>query len=436
MYVASILFFSREVSELAGKHRKEKIERALTKRQVSRWEKQKKQARIIQICVAVIVIAAAGLIGAGIYLEQVVPGQKIVIKVNEATFSLDYYTKMLDIITQNATKGQISAYTDTAAQAIEESEIVRQKAADAGVSATDDEIKKAIETGKLPDNVVGSDLARTRVLTTNYAEKVCVPKQPKSVQNAQVEAMFLDSKAMVNDRKQKLALGENFTKMAAQFSMEPITKGASGYLGWIPKGYEMYAIPELADSVLKDVIFTLTPNTLSDPIYDPSIERSYGFWVLQLLEKDDAKGYHGRGILVPTQEQADDLRAQLLNGANWDDLAKKYSQAPGKDSGADLGWLQPGTDKSMLVRLLAGQEPNKISDALRDDTVKTKGGYWLIQVIDLQDRPLPVKVYQALSEQCLEEWVQGLVKDAKIENLLDSTQKDLAAQKVSKTRSK
>jgi parvulin-like peptidyl-prolyl isomerase len=436
MYVASILFFSREVSELAGKHRKQKIERALTKRQVSRWEKQKKQARIIQICAAVIVVLAAGLIAGGIYWEQVMPSQKVVIKVNDVSFNLDYYTKMLDIITQGATKGQLAAYADMAAQAVEESELVRQKAADVGVSATDEEVKKAVETGSLPDNVVGSDLARTRVLTANYAAKVCIPKQPKSVQSAQVEAMFLESQAMVNDRKQKLVLGENFTKMAGQFSMEPITKAAGGYLGWIPKGYELYAIPELSDSVLKDVIFTLQPKTPSDPIYDPSIQKPYGFWVLQLLEKDDAKGYHGRGILAPTQEQADDIRAQLLNGANWDDLAKKYSQATGKDSGADLGWLQPGTDKTLLVRLLAALEPNKISDVLRDETVKTRGGYWLIMVMDVQDLPLPPKVYQTLSETCLQEWVQGLVKDAKIENLLDSSQKELAVQKVSKTRSK
>jgi parvulin-like peptidyl-prolyl isomerase len=248
--------------------------------------------------------------------------------------------------------------------------------------------------------------------------------------------MFLESKAMVNDRKQKLALGENFTKMAGQFSMEPVTKGSGGYLGWIPKGYEVYAIPELSDSVLKDVIFTLQPKTPSDPIYDPNISKPYGFWVLQLLEKDEAKGYHGRGILLPTQEQADGIRAQLLQGADWDDLAKKYSQAPGKDSGADLGWLQPGTEKSLLVRLLAALEPGKISEVLRDETVKTRGGYWLIQVMDLQDRPLPAKIYQALSQVCLEEWVQGLMKDAKIENLLDSSQKELAVQKVSKTRSK
>jgi parvulin-like peptidyl-prolyl isomerase len=437
MYVASILFFSREVSELAGKHRKEKIEHALTKRQLSRWEKQKKQSRIIVICVAAMVVAVVGLICGGYYWEQVMPNQKAVIKVNDASFDYDYYTKILDIITKSVTKEQISYYADIAAQAVAQGELVRQKAADFSLSATDEEIKQELENGSLTENNVGLDLARTRVLTKKYSEQVCVPKQPKSVQHVEVEAMFLESKAMVNDRKQKLIAGENFTKMASEFSMEPYSKSVKGYLGWIPKGYEDYALGDLQGAAFKDVIFTLQPKTFSDAIFDSSIEKAYGFWVLQLLEKDDAKGYHGRGILLPTQEQAEDIRARLLSGGNWDDLAKQYSQAAGKDSGADLGWILPGSDtKTMLVRILAAQQPNQISDVIRDETAKTSGGYWLVQVMNVQDRPLNTKLSQYLSQECLNEWIMGLVKDAKIENLLDQKQKDLAVQKISKTRSK
>ena len=421
---------------MAGKHRKEKIVHAPTKRQLSRWEKQKKQSRIIIICVAAIVVVAVGLIIGGYYWEQVMPNQAPVLKVNDVSFDYDYYTKVLDIITKSATIEQLSYYPDIAAQAVEQSELVRQKASDFGLSATDEEVKKELETDNLPQNSVGLDFARTRVLTQKYAAQVCMPKQPKSVQHMEVEAMFLESKAMVNDRKQKLALGENFTKMAGQFSMEPYSKAASGYLGWIPKGYEDYALGDLKGAAFKDVIFTLQPNTLSDAIYDSSIQKPYGFWVLQLLEKDDAKGYHGRGILLPTQEQAEDIRAQLISGGNWDDLAKQYSQTAGKDSGADLGWLQPGSDNSMLVRLLAEQQPNQISNVIRDETVKTSGGYWLVEVMNVQDRPMTTQIYQTLTQECLESWIQGLVKDAKFENLLDQKQKDLAVQKISKTRSK
>ncbi len=421
---------------MAGKHRKEKIVHAPTKRQLSHWDKQKRQARIIKICAAVLIVAVIGVIVGGIYIEQVMPYQKTVIKVNDAAYDFDYYSNMLDAITTGVPNAQISYYTDIAAQAIAQCQLVRQKGPDVGLTVTDEEIKKEIEEDKLPDNAVGTDLASTRVLTKKYAEQVCTPKIPKTVEQAEVEAMFLDSKAIVEEQKNKLQLGENFTTMASQFSVEPNSKASGGYLGWIPRGYEEYAFSKINGAVFKDVIFTLKPGSYSDAIYDSSIEKSYGFWVLQFLEKDDARGYHGKGILLPTQAQAEDIRTQLLNGGNWDELAKQYSQATGKESGADLGWIQPGTDEKMLVRILAAQEPNKISDAMRDDTVKTSGGYWLVHVKDIQERPLPASIVQSVTQKCLGDWVEGLVKDARIENLLDEQQKNLAVQKISKTRGK
>ena len=90
----------------------------------------------------------------------------------------------------------------------------------------------------------------------------------------------------------------------------------------------------------------------------------------------------------------------------------------------------------MLVRLLAEQQPNQISNVIRDETVKTSGGYWLVEVMNVQDRPMTTQIYQTLTQESLESWIQGLVKDAKFENLLDQKQKDLAVQKISKTRSK
>lgn len=421
---------------MAGKHRKEKIEHAPTKRQLSKWEKQKKQSRIITIIVAVIVVAVVGLILTGIYLEQIKPYQDIVVKVNDASFNFDYYTNMLDLLTKDIPVEQVSMYSDMAAQAIAQAELIKKKAPEIGIAPTDDEIKKRMETDGLPDNPAGTDIAYIRVIADKYTKQVCQPKQPESVQQAEIEAMFLESKAMVEDIKSKLALGDNFTQMAAEFSIEPATKAAKGYIGWIPKDYEKYVLQQLADATFKDVIFTLKPDTLSNAIYDSAITKSYGFWVLQLLEKDDAKGYHGKGILFPSQEQAEDIREQLINGGNWDELAKQYSQASGKESGADLGWIQPGEEETRLVRLLAAQEQDKISDVLRDDTAETKGGYWLIRVKDIQDRPLSSGIMQSLNQECLGAWIDGLEKEAKIENLLTDSQKELAIKKITKTRSK
>lgn len=422
---------------MAGKHRKEKIVHAPTKRQVSRWERQKKMSRIIMICGIAIVVIVVGLIVVGVYTEQVMPYQKIVVKVNDKSFDFDYYIKTLDMITKGAGKEVLSSYVDIVPQAIVQGELVREKAADVGITVTDDEANKEVEQGGLPKNsVAATDLARTRLITKKYAEQVCLPKIPASVQQAEVEAICFESKSVATERKQRLLLGDNVSSTASQLSVEPVTKDKKGYLGWVPKGYESYVLGTLNDSLLKDVIFTIEPKTWSDPSLDTGVEKSFGYWVVQVLEKDPSRGTHARGILMPFKDQAEDVRAQLLNGGSWDALAEQYSQAPSASSGGDLGWVQVSNNKAMLPRLLAAQEPNKISDTIRDDTAPTKGGYWLVQVKNRQDRPVADSVKQTVTQECLVAWVDGLMKDAKTETILDDAQKAQAVLKVTKSRSK
>lgn len=422
---------------MAGKHRKAKIERAPTKHQLSKWEKQKKLSRIILICAAALVVVLAGVIGTGYYLDQVAPYQKTVIKVNDVSFDFDYYIKMLDVMTKGQNdKTVLAYYTDMIVSVIQQSEVVKQRAADAGITVTDEEIDKEIEAAKLDKDTVNIDLARTRVITQKYSKQICLPQQPASVQQAEVQAMLLETENMARDRKQKLLLGDNFSTMASTLSIDGTTQSKKGYLGWIPKGYESYALSTLKDSVIKDVIFKQAPKEISDPVYDANISKSFGYWLLQLIEKDDTKGVHAKGILFGSKDDAEKVRAEIQAGADWGELAKQYSQDSSKDSGGDLGWKVPGTEKGMLGRMLSALETDKLSDIIRDDDTPTKGGYWIIQVLKVEDRPLDSAVSQALQDECLGAWVEGLMKDAKVENLLDQAQKDLAVQKVIKNRSK
>ena len=56
--------------------------------------------------------------------------------------------------------------------------------------------------------------------------------------------------------------------------------------------------------------------------------------------KPGVEEIHARHILVATQAQAEDIIKQLDNGANFADLAKKYSTDPGSVNGGDLGWFK------------------------------------------------------------------------------------------------
>ena len=47
-------------------------------------------------------------------------------------------------------------------------------------------------------------------------------------------------------------------------------------------------------------------------------------------------------ILVKTDKQANEIKAQLANGANFAKLAQKFSLCPSKKKGGDLGEFRPG----------------------------------------------------------------------------------------------
>jgi parvulin-like peptidyl-prolyl isomerase len=249
--------------------------------------------------------------------------------------------------------------------------------------------------------------------------------------------MFLEREKMAVERKQRLLAGDNFTNMAGMLSLDPVTQSKGGYLGWVPKGYEEYAIQSLNSTAFKDVIFKMQPKEISDPIYDPNMEKQFGYWVLELLEKDNTKGVHARGILVATMDEAEDIKAKLKNGESFEALAKQCSQHSSKDKGGDFGWKVPGMEKGMLDRIIAALKPNEISEIIRDESVKTKGGWWVVQVIDKQaDRPLDEAIREKLADKCLSEWVNEQAKNAKINVQMDQAQMDWAADRVIKSRGK
>jgi parvulin-like peptidyl-prolyl isomerase len=419
---------------LAGKHRKEKVHRIPTKHQLSRWEREKRLSRIIGITTGVIIAAVLGIIGYWVYSEQVLPYQKTVIKVNDKSYSMDYFIKTLDIYTKGQSSDITKMYTDVVVQAIPQSQVLIENAAAAGITFSDEELAKELEQMNVPVDDISTTMAKARLIARKYSEMQCVPNLPGPVDQVEVQAMFLETKSMAQDRKQKLLLGDNFSTMAGMLSLDTVTQGKKGYLGWVPKGYEDRVLGTLKDSALKNAVFKLDVMDISDPVYDESMQKPFGYWVVEVLEKDDTKGVHARGILFTSKDDADNVRPRLVNGESWDDLAKQYSQHASKDKGGDLDWIVPGMDQNQLGRILASQEVKKVSPVTRDDSLSTKGGYWLVQVLNRQQRPLDDTIKQTLTEECLSAWMQGLLKQANVENLMDQAQKDFASSKVIKSR--
>jgi parvulin-like peptidyl-prolyl isomerase len=73
---------------------------------------------------------------------------------------------------------------------------------------------------------------------------------------------------------------------------------------------------------------------------------------------------------------------------------------------------------------------NQISEPVKDESVQTTGGYWIVKVVDKGDHELEETVKEELRDKHLNDWFEELQEDGTIENLLDEEKKAWAISKV------
>lgn len=83
-----------------------------------------------------------------------------------------------------------------------------------------------------------------------------------------------------------------------------------------------------------------------------------------------------RHILVKTKDEAEKLKKQLANGADFATLAKKYSQCNSAKKGGDLGEFSPGKMLKAFDNVVFKKPVLKVHGP-----VKTKFGFHLIETI-------------------------------------------------------
>jgi peptidyl-prolyl cis-trans isomerase C len=82
-----------------------------------------------------------------------------------------------------------------------------------------------------------------------------------------------------------------------------------------------------------------------------------------------------RHILVATQEECEDIKKQIENGADFAELAKERSQCPSGKQGGDLGEFAPGQMVKEFDQVVFTEEIGKVCGP-----VQTQFGYHLIEI--------------------------------------------------------
>lgn len=129
--------------------------------------------------------------------------------------------------------------------------------------------------------------------------------------------------------------------------------------------------------------------------------------------------YDVRHILVKTEDQAKNLINRLNKGANFDKLAREFSQDNGsKDKGGELGWMVPRSAGPALGAAFSALKPGSVAQA----PVRTQYGFHVVKLEAKRAAKLfPAYETQkqnlraALANQRVQQHFAELIKSAKVQ---------------------
>ncbi|HAK51025.1 MAG TPA: molecular chaperone SurA [Gammaproteobacteria bacterium] len=199
---------------------------------------------------------------------------------------------------------------------------------------------------------------------------LAISEEPSAEEISEIRSQALSLIERVND-------GESFQALAIEYSAgQNALRG--GDLGWRK--------PVQLPTMFADVAQEMVVGETRGPIKSGS-----GFHLITLSEKRGAQAEgqvpqtRARHVLVKpseirsdneARELAENLRNEVINGKDFDGIARLHSEDPGSAlSGGDLGWTTAGIFVPEFEAVMNSLEPNIVSPVF-----KTSHGYHFLEV--------------------------------------------------------
>lgn len=231
-------------------------------------------------------------------------------------------------------------------------------------------------------------------------------------------------KAKADQALKQLQNGISFGEVSATLSDAPNAL-EGGSLGWKTSAQ----LPSLFYDALK----AMQPGDLSPILRSPN-----GFHILKMTNRRGGSSplvveqTHARHILIKlseivseeeAQHKLETIRERLVNGGDFPELARQYSEDGTAAKGGDLGWVNPGDTVPQFEQAMNALKPGDISQPVRSPF-----GYHIIQVIerrkqDMSKEAARLKARQEIrarkSEEAYQDWVRELRDRAYVELRLE-----------------
>jgi hypothetical protein len=409
--------------------RKSKLKPSVVKKGFFERQRGHRVRNIITAAVSVVIVAAIAVAAWGIHNYKERPYRQTAINFNGLALDMRYYINTLKVLYGNAPPDTgITEFPDYGEQQIERSQTIIQGSRALGVQVNRSDVTAELAKAGLPATRERVDLA----MAQDLIDKQVPANQPQY----RVQAMLLESEAVAQQAKTELQSGAAFDNVTMELSKLPDSGTVRSSAVWVTARQIDLAF---GSTKFGDIVSGASVSVLSGPVYDDTVTKQFGYWVLEAVEKKDATDnttstqWHFKGILCGSEQDANDVLAKLNSGADIDELAKQVSQQVGaKDNGAELGWLTKDYTPAAFSPIF-DLPLNTVFGPVAFSQSQTEGGYWLFNI--LEKNPSMALTYDqnsSLVEDLISRCTAELEKDPnyKVENLLTQQMKDFALNEV------
>ena len=193
--------------------------------------------------------------------------------------------------------------------------------------------------------------------------------------------------------------GKSFEEMVVKYSQDNFSKKNAGDIYWLTAGQIIPSFEEAAYS------------TPVGSVYPKVVKTKYGYHILKVTDRQPRKyKIRAKHILVKNAEATGNMvdaipgekplvkitriSEEIKNGADFDSLARKYSDDPGSGAkGGDLGVFERRQMVQPFDEAVFALEVGEVSEI-----VKTRFGYHIIKLVEVIEYPSYEKEIENLRE--------------------------------------